>query len=104
MKQTLPEQIYPWHQNVWETLTTRFPNIGHGLLFYGKKGCGKETFAEQFLAWVLCAKRQPKHLACGECGSCQWLKADTHPNYVHITTDEDNKKQNAKIKIEKIRD
>ena len=104
MKQTLPEQIYPWHQNVWETLTTRFPNIGHGLLFYGKKGCGKETFAEQFLAWVLCAKRQPNHLACGECGSCQWLKADTHPNYVHITTDEDNKKQNAKIKIEKIRD
>ncbi len=104
MKQTLPEQMYPWHQNVWETLTTRFPNIGHGLLFYGKKGCGKETLAEQFLAWVLCAKRQPKHLACGECGSCQWLKADTHPNYVHITTDEDNKKQNAKIKIEKIRD
>ena len=104
MKQTLPEQIYPWHQNIWETLTTRFPNIGHGLLFYGKKGCGKEIFAEQFLAWVLCAKRQPKHLACGECGSCQWLKADTHPNYVHITTDEDNKKQNAKIKIEKIRD
>ena len=104
MKQTLPEQIYPWHQNVWETLTTRFPNIGHGLLFYGKKGCGKETLAEQFLTWVLCAKRQPKHLACGECGSCQWLKADTHPNYVHITTDEDNKKQNAKIKIEKIRD
>ena len=45
MKQTLPEQIYPWHQNVWETLTTRFPHIGHGLLFYGKKGCGKETFA-----------------------------------------------------------
>jgi DNA polymerase-3 subunit delta' len=36
--------------------------------------------------------------------SCQWLKSDTHPNYVHITTDEENKKQNAKIKIEKIRD
>ncbi len=42
--------------------------------------------------------------ACGECISCQWLKSDTHPNYVYITTDDDNKKQNAKIKIEKIRD
>ena len=104
MKQALPEQIYPWHQSIWETLTTRFPNIGHGLLFYGKKGCGKEAFAEQFLAWVLCANRQAKQLACGECGSCQWLKADTHPNYVRISTDEENKKQNAKIKIEKIRD
>ncbi|WP_180011500.1 MULTISPECIES: DNA polymerase III subunit delta' C-terminal domain-containing protein [unclassified Acinetobacter] len=96
-------QIYPWQQQVWETLTGRFPKLGHGLLFYGKKGCGKEAFAQQFLAWVLCLNRQPKG-PCGECGSCQWLKADTHPNYVYIGTDEDNKKQNAKIKIEKIRD
>ncbi|WP_312208911.1 DNA polymerase III subunit delta' C-terminal domain-containing protein [Acinetobacter variabilis] len=96
-------QIYPWQQQVWETLTGRFPKLGHGLLFYGKKGCGKEAFAQQFLAWVLCLNRQPKG-PCGECGSCQWLKADTHPNYVYISTDEDNKKQNAKIKIDKIRD
>ncbi|MFW2045941.1 MULTISPECIES: DNA polymerase III subunit delta' C-terminal domain-containing protein [Acinetobacter] len=96
-------QIYPWQQQVWDTLTGRFPKLGHGLLFYGKKGCGKEAFAQQFLAWVLCLNRQPKG-SCGECGSCQWLKADTHPNYVYISTDEDNKKQNAKIKIEKIRD
>ena len=96
-------QIYPWQQQVWDTLTGRFPKLGHGLLFYGKKGCGKEAFAQQFLAWVLCLNRQPKR-PCGECGSCQWLKADTHPNYVYISTDEDNKKQNAKIKIEKIRD
>ncbi|WP_179992435.1 MULTISPECIES: DNA polymerase III subunit delta' C-terminal domain-containing protein [unclassified Acinetobacter] len=96
-------QIYPWQQQVWDTLTGRFPKLGHGLLFYGKKGCGKEAFAQQFLAWVLCLNRQPKG-PCGECGSCQWLKADTHPNYVYISTDEDNKKQNAKIKIEKIRD
>ena len=96
-------QIYPWQQQVWETLTGRFPKLGHGLLFYGKKGSGKEAFAQQFLAWVLCLNRQPDG-PCGECGSCQWLKADTHPNYVYISTDEDNKKQNAKIKIEKIRD
>ena len=96
-------QIYPWQQQVWETLTGRFPKLGHGLLFYGKKGCGKEAFAHQFLAWVLFLNRQPDG-PCGECGSCQWLKADTHPNYVYISTDEDNKKQNAKIKIEKIRD
>lgn len=96
-------QIYPWQQQVWDTLTGRFPKLGHGLLFYGKKGCGKEAFAQQFLAWVLCLNRQPDG-PCGECGSCQWLKADTHPNYVYISTDEDNKKQNAKIKIEKVRD
>jgi len=96
-------QVYPWQQQTWETLTGRFPKFGHGLLFYGKKGCGKHAFAQQFLSWVLCLNKMPKG-ACGECSSCQWLKSDTHPNYVYITTDEENKKQNAKIKIEKIRD
>ncbi|WP_130802696.1 DNA polymerase III subunit delta' [Acinetobacter ihumii] len=97
------QKVYPWQQNVWETLTGRFPEMGHGLLFYGKAGCGKHEFAQQFLAWVLCSNKQSQ-AACGECVSCQWLKSDTHPNYVHISTDEDNKKQNAKIKIEKIRE
>ncbi|RZG84051.1 DNA polymerase III subunit delta' [Acinetobacter sp. WCHAc060033] len=96
-------QVYPWQQQTWETLTGRFPQLGHGLLFYGKKGCGKHAFAQHFLSWVLCLNKQPQG-ACGECSSCQWLKSDTHPNYVNITTDEENKKQNAKIKIEKIRD
>jgi len=103
MNPNVTSNIYPWQKTAWDTLTTRFPNIGHGLLFYGKQGCGKHAFAKHFLAWVLCLNKQP-HGACGECSSCQWLKSDTHPNYVHITTDEENKKQNAKIKIEKIRD
>ncbi len=97
-------QVYPWQKNVWDTLTGRFPQVGHGLLFYGKKGCGKHAFAQSFVAWVLCQNRHAQNQPCGECGSCQWLKSDTHPNFVHISTDEDNKKQNAKIKIEKIRD
>lgn len=103
MNLNVTSKVYPWQKTTWDTLTTRFPNIGHGLLFYGKEGCGKHAFAKHFLAWVLCLNKQP-HGACGECSSCQWLKSDTHPNYVHITTDEENKKQNAKIKIEKIRD
>ncbi|MFV5343733.1 DNA polymerase III subunit delta' [Acinetobacter oleivorans] len=103
MNPNVTSKVYPWQKTTWDTLTTRFPNIGHGLLFYGKEGCGKHAFAKHFLAWVLCLNKQPQG-ACGECSSCQWLKSDTHPNYVHITTDEENKKQNAKIKIEKIRD
>ncbi|OEY95620.1 DNA polymerase III subunit delta' [Acinetobacter proteolyticus] len=103
MVDTQATVIYPWHAQTWGLLTTRFPELGHGLLFYGKKGCAKKEFAERFVAWVLCLNKQAQQ-ACGECSSCQWLKSDTHPNYVHITTDEDNKKQNAKIKIEKIRD
>lgn len=96
-------QVYPWQKTIWDTLTGRFPNIGHGLLFYGKQGCGKHAFAQHFLAWVLCLNKQAES-ACGQCSSCLWLKSDTHPNYVHISTDDDNKKHNAKIKIEKVRD
>lgn len=97
-------QVYPWQETVWQNLTQRFPNLGHGLLFYGKKGCGKEAFAQHFLTWVLCLNRHATDQPCGTCGSCLWLKSNTHPNYVYVGTDEDNKKQNAKIKIEKIRD
>lgn len=103
MVDTQTKTLYPWHAQTWQLLSTRFPHLGHGLLFYGKQGCAKKEFAERFVAWVLCLNKQAQ-AACGECTSCQWLKSDTHPNYVHITTDEENKKQNAKIKIEKIRD
>ena len=96
-------QVYPWQKQVWNNLTLRFPKMGHGLLFYGKPGCGKHAFTQHFLAWVLCLNKHSER-ACGECSSCLWLKSETHPNLVHISTDEDNKKQNAKIKIEKIRD
>src|SRR5690554_1834028 len=104
MQRDVIGQVYPWQQQVWENLTGRFPKMGHGLLFFGKQGCGKEAFAQQFVAWILCQQRDVQSQPCGECSSCQWLKSDTHPNYVYISTDEENKKQNAKIKIEKIRD
>ena len=104
MQNDVVAQVYPWQQTVWDTLTGRCPKLGHGLIKKKKKGCGKEAFAQYFLAWILCANRHANNAPCGECGSCLWLKSDTHPNYVHISTDEENKKQNAKIKIEKIRD
>ncbi len=96
--------IFPWQKTAWQSLTTRYPNMGHALLLYGRTGCGKHTFAKQLAMWVLCTQKQPQ-MACGKCASCQWFKSDTHPNFVHITlNEEEQKKSNAKIKIEKIRD
>ena len=48
MNPNVTSKVYPWQQTTWDTLTTRFPNIEHGLLFYGKQGCGKHAFAKQF--------------------------------------------------------
>lgn len=101
--QDVAGHVYPWQRALWQNLTQRFANIGHGLLFYGKPGSGKEAFTQQFVAWVLCQARQAD-MACGQCRSCQWLNANTHPNYIYVSTDEENKKQNPQIKIEKIRD
>lgn len=96
-------EVYPWQQSTWQTLTSRFPEIGHGILFYGKSGCGKSEFTSHFVAWVLCLNKMPT-AACGHCSSCQWLKSKTHPNYVHISNDQDSKRQHSAIKIDKIRE
>lgn len=96
--------IYPWQHSVWQNLTGRFPEMGHALLLYGRQGSGVELFAQQLAMWVLCGNKQADQ-ACGECASCLWFKSDTHPNFVHVTlSEEELKKNNAKIKIEKIRD
>lgn len=97
-------QLLPWQQQTWQALAQRFPQIAHGLLFYGKPGCGKRQFAAQFCKWLLCANKQP-HAACGHCASCNWIAAATHPQLKLINAEFDEKKQSyTAIKIEQIRE
>ena len=97
-------QLLPWHQPIWQRLVERFPQIGHGLLFYGKQGCAKQQFASYFAKWLLCTQKQPTD-ACGECTSCKWIAAGTHPQLKLITADFDEKKQSyTAIKIDQIRE
>ena len=97
-------ELLPWQHSVWQNLTGRFPDMGHAVLLYGRRGCGKHAFAKQLAMWVLCSQQQALQ-PCGQCASCLWFKSDTHPNFVHVTLSEDElKKNNAKIKIERIRD
>lgn len=94
--------ILPWHQSIWQKLQQRYPNIGHGLLFYGKHGCGKQQFAVQFAKWLLCTDKQPQG-ACGLCHSCRWIAVGTHPNLKLIeakSAKKDDKKEDKKDKAE----
>ncbi len=53
--------------------------VPHALLLSGQQGIGKWHFAESLADYLLCLS--PKaDLACGECRSCQLLKANTHPD------------------------
>lgn len=98
----------PWQQAPWQRLVSRFPKIPHAILLSGMPGTGKRQFADQLAAWLLCLNRNPDaqhQRACGECSSCQWLKADTHPSLLRISPEVDNKgKVSQFIKIDQIRE
>ncbi|MFZ3192718.1 MAG: DNA polymerase III subunit delta' [Moraxellaceae bacterium] len=100
--------LLPWQRPHWQRLRQRYPQLAHALLLSGSAGVGKRLFADRLAAWLLCEQRrqQPEaDQACGHCQSCQWLKADTHPNLLRISRETDAKgKQSQQIKIDQIRD
>lgn len=93
----------PWHVPHWQRLTRRYPQLAHAILLSGMPGTGKRQFADRLSAWLLCLNRSSLG-ACGECSSCQWLKADTHPGLLRISPEIDPKgKKSQFIKIDQIR-
>ncbi len=100
--------LLPWQRPHWQRLQQRYPQLAHGLLLSGAAGVGKRLFADRLAAWLLCDQRTEQSKidqACGHCQSCQWLKADTHPNFLRISREIDAKGKQAKqIKIDQIRD
>lgn len=56
--------------------------VAHAFLLSGVAGSGKKTAANAIAAAVLC--QSGKGTPCGECSACRMLKADTHPDYIHV--------------------
>lgn len=75
-------ELFTWQQTTWQYFTEHFPNLPHAILLAGNAGTGKRAFIYRFVAWALCQQKpeQPFASACGQCDSCQWLLANTHPN------------------------
>ncbi|MEC7121227.1 MAG: DNA polymerase III subunit [Pseudomonadota bacterium] len=95
--------LLPWQRPHWQRVVQRYPEIAHGLLLSGSAGVGKRLFADRLAAWLLCGQRDLDQ-ACGHCQSCQWLRADTHPNLLRVSREIDSKGKQAKqIKIDQIR-
>jgi len=93
--------MFPWHQTVWQSLTSSKNNqrLAHGLLFNGAKGLGKSILATQFAHWLLCENPLAEK-ACGSCKSCQLIDANSHPDIISIRPEESGKA----IKVDQIRD
>ena len=93
--------MYSWQTSNWQKLTSSRNNnrLAHGLLFYGPAGIGKKDFATEFAQWLICEQPSADN-ACGKCKSCQLIQGGTHPDFLHITPEEEGKA----IKVDQIRE
>lgn len=92
--------LLPWQTHAWEQMTAQYyaHKLPHGLLAQGMAGIGKHEFVGRFVAWLLCEQKTGGHTgACGECQSCLWLKAGTHPDLKYLPSDD------GAIKIDDVR-
>ena len=84
-------QHYPWHDEIWASLTARLERLPHALLLQGAAGLGKQLFARRFAATLLCARPDSEAAACGRCHSCQLLAAGNHPDLRQLAPVEDRR-------------
>lgn len=104
------------HKRIWERLTESGSRFPHSLLLVGPKGVGKGLFAAELAKGLLCEAGGTSISACGNCDSCRWFAAQSHPDFRRIspeadqeadaddTTSADRKKGSQQIKIAQIRE
>jgi DNA polymerase-3 subunit delta' len=97
MKAVLPD----WLEVSWQYLvrTYRQGRLPHALLIAGQDGIGKRQLADKLAALLLCQRPDDQGNACGQCASCAWLEAGTHPDLTVLHPDEPGKA----IKIDQVR-
>ena len=92
--------MYSWQSKNWQTLVTSKNNnrLAHGLLFHGASGIGKNDFAIDFAHWLLCEQPSAES-ACGTCKSCQLIQAESNPDLLILSPEEEGKA----IKVDQVR-
>ncbi len=93
--------IFPWQEQQWQQLQQRRQanRLPHALLLSGHAGLGKQVFASQLAAALLCDQPDEQGHACGQCKSCLLLQAGSHPDIHSVMPEEPGKA----IKVDQIR-
>ncbi len=81
--------------------------LHHAWLFYGVKGIGKASVAQQLAALFLCESPDlNQNQACGQCHHCAMLHVGSHPDFskVSLLYDQKKKKFNRDINIAQTRE
>jgi len=94
-------KIYPWQQSQWQRIQQQrqAARLPHALLLSGAEGMGKQDFAQQLAASLLCQQPDAQAMACGQCAACQLLDAGTHPDLFVLQAEEPGKA----IKVDSVR-
>lgn len=87
--------ILPWHQSVWEHLTTDLGRLPHALLFVGPSGGGKRVLAQALAQLVLCEGGKSDRQACGKCPPCHWLAAGSHPDFRLLVPESESQEEES---------
>jgi DNA polymerase-3 subunit delta' len=89
----------PWLSDPWQQLTRRLDRMPHAVLLTGLGGLGKNRFAIELAALLLCADSEGD-TPCGKCKSCKLFLAKTHPDIKIVTPIEKGKS----ISIDQVRE
>ncbi len=92
---------YPWQQLQWHNVQQqlRLGRMPHAILMAGAEGQGKLDFARQLAHSMLCQTSDDQGHACGQCGACQLIAAQTHPDLFMLQAEERGKV----IKVDDVR-
>jgi DNA polymerase III subunit delta' len=95
------KQALPWQEVIWTDWLRQLESkrLPHAMLISGPAGLGKRHLAEAFAQAVLCGSNGGSK-PCGQCKSCQLLKAGSHPDFRIVEPEEIGKA----IRIAQVRD
>lgn len=91
-------QVYPWHEQVWQRINTMRGRMPHALLLKGQGGIGKYQFAQTLAQFLVCLSPDAQGVACGECSSCHWFVQNNHPDYRLIEPEQDEPAEEGSTK------
>ena len=100
MQSSFPRKPLPWQDAQWQPLVQRLRvgSLAHALLLKGAPGVGKSVFAQALAMRLLCHQPESEY-ACGQCKSCELVRAGTHPDLLMVEPEAAGKP----IKIDQVR-
>jgi DNA polymerase III subunit delta' len=76
--------IYPWQNELWESLRAKLEGMPHAVLIHGPEGIGKLALAEHLVQGLLCEAADRSQAPCGRCDGCRWFLAGSHPDFRRV--------------------